>query len=132
MDAQRADGLEGHTEAIQAKIGTRAFMVWEEHEGKGSWRGMGSWSDALRDYRGDNGRVLKTSPNILPEDNACIMFTSGTYVLDIIASRCTTDRLTCHFSTGLPKGVLNTQRMYITNILNVLASLHCLAFGSHV
>ncbi|KAJ2913136.1 hypothetical protein MD484_g7268, partial [Candolleomyces efflorescens] len=38
--------------------------------------------------------------SISPEDNATIIFTSGT--------------------TGLPKGVLSTQRQFLTNVLNVL------------
>ncbi|KAG2015644.1 long-chain-fatty-acid-CoA ligase [Coprinopsis cinerea AmutBmut pab1-1] len=43
---------------------------------------------------------LRSDIDIEPEDNATIIFTSGT--------------------TGLPKGVLSTQRQFLTNVLNVL------------
>jgi len=43
--------------------------------------------------------ALRCQIPILPEDNATIVFTSGT--------------------TGLPKGVLSTQRQFLTNVLNV-------------
>ncbi|TFK26460.1 acetyl-CoA synthetase-like protein [Coprinopsis marcescibilis] len=64
--------------------------------------GMHSFHDVLnsvdeaRSSLDDLGRDI----HIQPEDNATVIFTSGT--------------------TGLPKGVLSTQRQFLTNVLNVL------------
>ncbi|KAF9029002.1 acetyl-CoA synthetase-like protein [Hymenopellis radicata] len=63
--------------------------------------GTESYHDVLEHYSGEVQSVLAESyPYIHPEDNAAIMFTSGT--------------------TGLPKGVLSTQRQFLTNVLNTI------------
>ncbi|TFY72978.1 hypothetical protein EVG20_g16 [Dentipellis fragilis] len=99
VDTQRADLLEGHTSAIRKAVGTTGFLVWEHHEGKGKWDDMQLWSDVLGSFKGDPRQVLRGDPGLVPEDNATIIFTSGT--------------------TGLPKGVLSTHRMFLTNLFNV-------------
>ncbi|KAF7332194.1 hypothetical protein MKEN_00100400 [Mycena kentingensis (nom. inval.)] len=49
-----------------------------------------------------NVKKIETRPDIMPEDDAVIFFTSGT--------------------TGLPKGVLSTQRQYLTNTMNTIVA----------
>ncbi|KAI0068682.1 acetyl-CoA synthetase-like protein [Artomyces pyxidatus] len=102
LDGQRADLLEDHASAIAKEVGTTGFLVWEHHEGRGKWNGMHIWSEVLQSERGDAQSVLANDPGLGPEDNATVIFTSGT--------------------TGLPKGVLSTNRMFLTNVLNVAVS----------
>lgn len=59
------------------------FLVFRTHEGKGSWTGMVSWDESLRNGKYETVDVkkfvqLQEDPIILPEDNATIYFTSGT------------------------------------------------------
>ncbi|KAG6837737.1 hypothetical protein H0H93_003539 [Arthromyces matolae] len=79
---------------------TTAFLVFGELSSRREWRGMDSYFDALHNYQGDAVDIMAEDPEIQPEDNATIMFTSGT--------------------TGLPKGVLSTQRQFLSNIPNVM------------
>ncbi|KAF8629681.1 hypothetical protein AX17_005617 [Amanita inopinata Kibby_2008] len=100
IDVERADRLETITATLAEEASTRGFLVLNSKEGKGKWRDMECIDTVLHEFRGELAEVLGTNPAIMPEDNATIMFTSGT--------------------TGLPKGVLSSQRQFLTNIPNVL------------
>ncbi|TFK75420.1 acetyl-CoA synthetase-like protein [Pluteus cervinus] len=100
LDPERASLLEPITLGFQEQIGTTGFLVFDSHEGKGSWKGMSNFPSTLANYRGETGSILNPGLKIEPEDNSTIMFTSGT--------------------TGLPKGVLSTQRQFLTNVVNTL------------
>ncbi|KAF9568919.1 acetyl-CoA synthetase-like protein [Agrocybe pediades] len=100
VDPERADRLEHISHKLMEEAKSNGILVLEAHEGKGSWAGMESWASALESFKGDPRSILTMELNIAPEDNATILFTSGT--------------------TGMPKGVLSTQRQFITNVLNVV------------
>jgi len=101
LDVERADRLEPVTNLFAQKAGTRGFLVLGSKDGKGIWTAMEYLDAVLHGFRGEAVEILISNPGITPEDNATIMFTSGT--------------------TGLPKGVLSSQRQFLTNIPNVLA-----------
>ncbi|KAJ6599084.1 hypothetical protein DFH09DRAFT_1130060 [Mycena vulgaris] len=101
LDSERADRLEPVIKKLTAEAGATGVVVIEP-EGKGPWKGMKLWETVFKNYKGDPKKVLQADPKLLPEDNALIIFTSGT--------------------TGLPKGVLSTQRQFLTNTLNTLVA----------
>ncbi|KAF5370092.1 hypothetical protein D9758_001064 [Tetrapyrgos nigripes] len=98
LDPERASVLEPEISQIVKDIKLKDVFVLESHEGKGVWAGMSDWKDVYNRYRGDFSDILNNDPHILPEDNAAVYFTSGT--------------------TGRPKGVLSSQRQYLTNVFN--------------
>ncbi|KAJ8080081.1 hypothetical protein PM082_016909 [Marasmius tenuissimus] len=97
MDPERADVLAPVVKEL-SKNGTTTILVLEDDNK--TWPGMKSWKGSLQECKDEGENILKENIEILPEDNATIFFTSGT--------------------TGRPKGVLSTQRQYLTNILNVM------------
>ncbi len=64
----------------ELKLGSGAsgYLVLEDNEGKGHWESMDVWSAVISGYNRDPGDVLSDDPQILPEDDATIAFTSGT------------------------------------------------------
>ncbi|TFY78612.1 hypothetical protein EWM64_g5401 [Hericium alpestre] len=95
VDPASASALERHTETIIRQAGTAGFLVFDDHQNLGRWDGIKPWGEAMSAY---SEKEELDDPMMVPEDNASIIFTSGT--------------------TGSPKGVLSTQRMFLTNILN--------------
>ncbi|KAJ3998753.1 hypothetical protein F5050DRAFT_1566486 [Lentinula boryana] len=103
LDAERANVLEQTIAKVVEHNAVTAVLVFCVHEGKGAWQGMSSWSEILDRNNGiATNSILQETCAILPEDNATIYFTSGT--------------------TGRPKGVLSTQRQYLTNVFNALVA----------
>lgn len=102
VDPERADRLEPISKNLVTETGSTGILVLEAHEGKGFWQGMRTLEAALKDFKGDGRKLLNMDPGLIPEDDATILFTSGT--------------------TGNPKGVLSTQRQFLTNIINVSIS----------
>ncbi|KAK0442328.1 hypothetical protein EV421DRAFT_1904106 [Armillaria borealis] len=98
LDTERADEIEPISAELRLASGASAYLVLEDHEGKGHWKGMDIWSAVFSRYSTDPGDVLSDDPQISPEDDAAIIFTSGT--------------------TGLPKGVLSSQRPFLTPIFD--------------
>ncbi|KAF9447488.1 acetyl-CoA synthetase-like protein [Macrolepiota fuliginosa MF-IS2] len=66
-----------------------------------SWKHIEPFDKVVNTYPEANETPDLLSEQVDPEDNATIIFASGT--------------------TGLPKDVLSTQRQFLTNVLNVLA-----------
>ncbi|KAJ3801861.1 hypothetical protein GGU11DRAFT_674108, partial [Lentinula aff. detonsa] len=99
IDPERADRLVAFVHELKLR-GVKGVLVLEGHEGKGSWPGMQDWATIFQNYKGDSLDVLRQDPGITPEDNATVIFTSGT--------------------SGLPKGVLSTQRAFLSNSPNNL------------
>ncbi|SJL16994.1 related to 4-coumarate--CoA ligase 1 [Armillaria ostoyae] len=97
VDAERAEVLAPAVDKTCAEAGIAAVLVLHP---KRIPRGMESYHTAIDKYDGSYKDIFKDYPTISPEDNAVIMFTSGT--------------------TGLPKGVLSTQRQFLTNTLNTI------------
>ncbi|KAF5388021.1 hypothetical protein D9615_000395 [Tricholomella constricta] len=84
LDPERADRLELVAHDLSVDGGVNGFLVFESHEGKGEWKGMQSWNLALENYKGDSCKLLTNNQEILPEDNATILFTSGRRAQDMV------------------------------------------------
>ncbi|KAG5643164.1 hypothetical protein DXG03_001494 [Asterophora parasitica] len=100
INKERADRLIPVADDILRDTTATGFLVFDNHEGSHRWPGMNSFPAIVEQYHEGIADILAADPQILPEDNAAIMFTSGT--------------------TGLPKGVLSTQRQFLTNVFNVM------------
>ncbi|KAL1748754.1 hypothetical protein HDZ31DRAFT_28730 [Schizophyllum fasciatum] len=98
-DPERAAVIQPAVDALAAS-GVSGFLVFGETIGTNAqWAGMQGYSAVAQRFSG--GPLVDCGgDDVHPEDHCAVMFTSGT--------------------TGMPKGVLSTQRQYLTNVLNVL------------
>lgn len=104
LDPERASSLETTVSNISEAVGGTKFLVMDTTDKTRRWQGMEFFNDVvdLFPIAFVKGAYTKApTQGMDPEDDATIVFTSGT--------------------TGLPKGVLSTQRQFLTNVLNVLA-----------
>ncbi|KAI0080888.1 acetyl-CoA synthetase-like protein [Panus rudis PR-1116 ss-1] len=98
-DAERAALLDHAVSQLRAS-GTAGCLVLDENSAVATLRGaFRSWAAVQPPCEVDDKSVIASDPGIEPEDNCIIIFTSGT--------------------TGLPKGVLSTQRQFLTNVRNM-------------
>lgn len=116
LDPERADRIEPVAADILEDSPSN-FLVLDSHEGKGQWKEMESFGAVVDGYTGETVSILEEECYILPEDNAVIMFTSGTKASTSLPFTPHTNNP--KGTTGLPKGVLSTQRQFLTNVLNV-------------
>ena len=77
LDPERADVLEPLAEKLIKDSRSNGILVFETVDLKRSWRGMEDWDATLAGYKGDVGKVLNMDLQVSPEDNATILFTSG-------------------------------------------------------
>jgi len=121
LDVERADLLEPTAEKLAVDAGARGILVLESHEGKGRWKGMKCWKSVMESFNGDHNDVLSYGKAILPDDNATIVFTSGKFAYRLGSHRVWVIDHAWNIlgTTGLPKGVLSTQRMYMSNLMNI-------------
>ncbi|TDL21288.1 long-chain-fatty-acid-CoA ligase [Rickenella mellea] len=107
VDAERAARVSrsgGILDKIKdnAKSSLRKVLVVRPHEGASAkYRGIHDFESTLASYSGPEN-AWSTAPEALPDEGGSIFFTSGT--------------------TGRPKGVLSSQRAFIQNTFNGIAS----------
>ncbi|KIO33888.1 hypothetical protein M407DRAFT_227002 [Tulasnella calospora MUT 4182] len=105
LDAERAEKLQhwicemsaGFDNKLNGVLVIRHQEVDQRELRKDIWKSMHKWDQVMGDYKG-TPEEWKKEPECLPEEPCSIFFTSGT--------------------TGLPKGVLNSHRGFLTNIPN--------------
>ncbi|KAK0481295.1 hypothetical protein IW261DRAFT_1418402 [Armillaria novae-zelandiae] len=90
-DPEQADKIEPIAPDLKHASGTSGYLIIQDHEGKGFWEGMNTWSTMLSKHDIGPNRVLEDDPQVSPDDDAMIIFMSGT--------------------TGLPKCALSMQEL---------------------
>ncbi|KAJ7170536.1 hypothetical protein C8R43DRAFT_979746 [Mycena crocata] len=105
LDPERADRLEPGIISLRQDAAATGVLVFGGHEGKGEWNGMQHLSAVMTGWKlrssfvHEKKAILEEDIGLTPEDKSTIIFTVGT--------------------TGLPKGVLSTNRQFLTNVMNV-------------
>ncbi len=104
VDPERADTLSSGSllqSITRRATSLRKVLVVRSHEARpgaySRWKGITDFEEALAAYSGPTD-VWEQEPEASPDDDVTIFFTSGT--------------------SGVPKGVLSSQRGFMGNILN--------------
>lgn len=101
LDRERMERVAHGLPRLRA-AGVSAFVVFDAPARDAKRAGMHTWTDAMGFCPPYYDSLLHDDRQIAPEDDATIIFTSGT--------------------TGLPKGVLSTQRQFLTNTRNAIVA----------
>lgn len=80
LDSERADRIAYAIPQLRT-TGVSGCVVFDAPGRVSKWEGVDLWEDAMRSCSRDPRERLREDPKIEPEDNATIIFTSGTCVL---------------------------------------------------
>ncbi len=58
--------------------GISVYIVFNDQATEGRWAGMDNWTTVCSEDRDGSEDILNNDPNVLPDDDAAIFFTSGT------------------------------------------------------
>ncbi|KAK0222658.1 hypothetical protein EDD85DRAFT_892234 [Armillaria nabsnona] len=98
LDPDRADMVQLIASELKKTTGISVYLVFNDQATEGRWAGMDTWTRVCSEDREGSEDILNNDPNVLPDDDAAIFFTSGT--------------------TGLPKAVLTSHRACLTAPFN--------------
>lgn len=80
VDSERADLLEPVVPQLFRDTGVKTFLVLDVSNYPKRWKGMQLFQECMEKYHGDGQEVITQPPSVYPEDNATIIFTSGSDV----------------------------------------------------
>ncbi|KAK0467482.1 hypothetical protein IW261DRAFT_1574120 [Armillaria novae-zelandiae] len=98
LDPERADMVQPIASELKQTTEISAYVVFNDQAAGFRWVGMDAWTRVCSEDHGGTEDILNNDPNVLPDDDAAIFFTSGT--------------------TGLPKAVLTSHRACLTAPFN--------------
>ncbi|KAK0471634.1 acetyl-CoA synthetase-like protein, partial [Armillaria novae-zelandiae] len=98
LDPDRADMIQPIASTLKQTTGISAYLVFNDQTTEFCWAEMDSWTTVCSENGEGSVDILNNDPNVLPDDDAAIFFTSGT--------------------TGLPKAVLTSHRACLTAPFN--------------
>lgn len=81
LDAERAQLIHPAVQKLREDSQIQAFIVFDDHMLNNHWQGLLSFHQTLQQYHSDGTQVLSSIDTIKPEDNATIIFTSGSLTL---------------------------------------------------
>ncbi|PBK62406.1 acetyl-CoA synthetase-like protein [Armillaria solidipes] len=98
LDPDRADMVHPIASELKKTTGISVYIVFNDQATGVRWAGMDAWTTVCSEDREASEDILNNDPNVLPDDDAAIFFTSET--------------------TGLPKAVLTSHRACLTAPFN--------------
>ncbi len=63
---------------LKKTTGISVYLVFNDQAVGGRWAGMDTWTTVCSGDREGSEDILNSDPNVLPDDDAAIFFTSGT------------------------------------------------------
>ena len=83
VDSERADRIAHMVPKLrEAKVSI--FVVLDSRTRRPKWEGMCSWKEVMQASPVNIREILSEDPLIEPDDNAIIIFTSGTYAMTLV------------------------------------------------
>ena len=79
VDSERAERVSPASFKLR-NMGIAAIFAFDAPDRVPKWQGILAWSETLKSCPYNPNSVLNADPNIDPDENGIVMFTSGTYV----------------------------------------------------